>query len=123
MRKRIFAAVVVVLAMGSAAAAHHSYSAYHLDQLLEFEGNVESLEWANPHSMLKVRIGATTYLFEWAAPNGLTRQGIEPDTLKAGDRLVLKGNPHREMAQNGVVRLRSIVRPSDGWNWPAPGRW
>ena len=79
--------------------------------------------WAAPHSFLKVRAGDTLYALEWAAPNGLTRQGVQRDTLKVGDRIIVTGNPHREIADNGIVRLRSIRRLSDGWNWPTRGGW
>jgi hypothetical protein len=60
------------------------------------------------------------YSLEWMAPAGMERAGIRRDTLKAGDRLILTGNPHRQIAENGVVRLRSAQRPADGWKW-APG--
>lgn len=119
MSRAIIGVLVSALMMGGAAAAHHSYSAYHTDRLLEFEGNVEALEWSTPHSFLKVRSGDTRYMFEWAAPMGLQRQGIDRNTLKPGDRVILTGNPHRDIAENGVVHLKSVRRPSDGWNWPS----
>jgi hypothetical protein len=49
----------------------------------------------------------------------MARRGVERDTLKAGDRVIVTGNPHRDIAENGVVNLKSVRRPADGWNWPA----
>jgi hypothetical protein len=48
----------------------------------------------------------------------LQRRGVERGTLKTGDRVVLTGNPHREIEQNRIVNLKSIRRVADGWNWP-----
>lgn len=123
MRKSVFAVVVSAILTGGGVAAHHSYGAYHLDRTVEIEGEIEAFNWAAPHSFLKVRAAGTLYALEWAAPNGLTRQGVQRDTLKVGDRIIITGNPHREIAGNGIVRLRSIRRPSDGWNWPTRGGW
>jgi hypothetical protein len=55
MTRALCAVVFVAAAAGSAASAHHSYSAYHVDRLVEFEGVLEEFEWVSPHSLLKVR--------------------------------------------------------------------
>ena len=118
--KRIVVGVVIAgMMMGSAAAAHHSYAAYHRDQIVEIEGVIEALEWINPHSLLKVRTENALYTFEWLAAAAMARRGVERDTLKTGDRVIVSGNPHRDIAENGVVNLKSVRRPADGWNWPA----
>jgi hypothetical protein len=57
---------------------------------------------------------------EWLAPRGIARLGIEPDKLKKGDRVVLTGNPHREIAGNGILNFKSVTRPGrlelgDAW--------
>jgi uncharacterized protein DUF6152 len=118
-RRGIFVLVVAGMLMGGAAAAHHSYAAYHLDQMVEVDGVIESLEWVNPHSLLKVRTGDALYTFEWVAAAAMKRRGLERDMLKPGDRLIVAGNPRRDIAESGVVNLKSVRRPSDGWNWPA----
>jgi hypothetical protein len=119
MRRTLVAASVAAVLMGGAAAAHHSYSAYHVDRIIEIDGVLEEFAWANPHSLLKVRAGETLYSFEWRAANAMYRTGVERDTLKPGDRLIVTGNPHRDIAENGVANLKSIRRPSDEWRWPA----
>jgi hypothetical protein len=41
-------------------------------------------------------------------------------TLKAGDRVVITGNPGRNAADHWM-RAISILRPRDGWKWSATG--
>jgi hypothetical protein len=61
---------------------------------------------------------ASLYIFEWQAPLSLQRRGIQQDTLKPGDRIVITGNPHREFEQNRILNFKSVRRLSDGWKWP-----
>jgi hypothetical protein len=119
MKRSVVGVVVAGMLMGGVAAGHHSYAAYHRDQVVEVDGVIEALDWVNPHSLLKVRTADTLYVFEWLAASAMTRRGVERDTLKAGDRVIATGNPHRDIAENGVVNLKSVRRPADGWNWPA----
>ena len=122
MRRSVVGVVVAGMLMGGAAAAHHSYAAYHVNQILEVEGVIEALEWVNPHSLLKVRTGDALYTFEWVAAAAMKRRGLEQDSLKAGDRVIVTGNPRRDIAESGVLNLKSVRRPVDGWNWPTWGR-
>ena len=106
--------------MGSAAAAHHSYAAYHRDQIVEIEGVIEALDWINPHSLLKIRTADTLYTFEWLAASAMAAARRRARHVEArAIRVIATGNPHRDIAENGVVNLKSVRRPADGWNWPA----
>jgi hypothetical protein len=118
--KRILCAVAMATAVaGSSLAAHHSYAAYHTDQIVEIEGVIDEFEWRAPHSLLKVRTDdGSLHIFEWQAPGSLQRRGVQQDTLKAGDRIVVSGNPHREFEQNRILNFKSVRRLSDGWKWP-----
>ena len=111
--------MLVVVAFAVPAAAHHSYSAYHNDQLLSIDGTIEAFEWLNPHSLMKVRTAEGLSIFEWRAPNGLVRMGLDKEFFKPGDRVVARGNPHRDYSQNGIVNLKSLCRVSDKWEFPA----
>lgn len=118
MQRILFASALAAVLGGGPAAAHHSYAQYHTDTVIQIDGTLESLEWINPHSLLKIRTDDVTYTIEWRAATQMPRVGIDKDWLKAGDRLIVTGNPHRELATNGVVNLKTIRRPSDGWAWP-----
>lgn len=115
----LFVLAIAAVAAGTSLSAHHSYSAYHTDQLVEIEGVIDEFEWRAPHSLLKVKTDdGSLHIFEWQAPRSLQRRGVQQDTLKAGDRVVVSGNPHREFEQNRILNFKSVRRLSDGWKWP-----
>ena len=118
---RIILALTVAAALctGVSLSAHHSYSAYERDRIVEVQGVLEEFEWVAPHSLLKVKDDeGRLYIFEWQAPFSLQRRGVREDTLKPGDRLVVAGNPHRGFDENRILNFKSVRRPADGWKWP-----
>jgi hypothetical protein len=46
----------------------------------------------------------------------LSRDGVTRESLKPGDVVEIKGNPGRN-PDDHRIRMQSITRPSDGWNW------
>jgi hypothetical protein len=115
--------LLIVAVAGTTAVAHHSYAAYHLDRLIEVEGVLETLEWRNPHSFIKVSADdGRLYTGEWQAASAMERRGIGSDTLQQGDRIVIGGNPKRDIDESGIVNVKSVRRPKDGWSWPASAR-
>ena len=87
--------------------------------IVEIEGVIDEFEWRAPHSLLKVKTDdGSMHIFEWQAPGSLQRRGVQQDTLKTGDRIVVGGNPHREFEQNRILNFKSVRRLSDGWKWP-----
>jgi hypothetical protein len=119
MKRVVVALVLAAAGAGSSLSAHHSYSAYETDRIVEVDGVIDVFEWRAPHSLLRVRSDDDhLHIFEWQAPSSLQRRGIQQDTLKTGDRIVVTGNPHREFEQNRILNLKSVRRLSDGWTWP-----
>jgi hypothetical protein len=122
--KHACCAIVIITGLaGGRVAAHHSYAAYDMDRVSEIAGVVEEFLVQAPHSLLRVKTDdGRVYVAEWLAPRGITRMGIEAQKLKKGDRVVLTGNPHREIAANGILNFKSVTRPADGLSWAMPGR-
>jgi hypothetical protein len=122
----------LVLAMGIAAvcavgpvAAHHSFAAtYFVDQSVTIEGTVAQFLFRNPHSFIHIEVKdpkdpsakPVRWSAEWAAGTQLGQQGVGREVLKAGDHVILTGNPGRREVDRRI-RLEEIVRPSDGWRW------
>jgi hypothetical protein len=116
-----------LLGLGAAAGSipaygHHSFAAYYFeDQSISVEGELVEFEYRSPHAWVHImaqdgegqirRVSA-----EWANPNRLRQQGIAKDTLKPGDRLILRGSPGRNASENRL-HLKGIERPADGWRW------
>ena len=114
--------VIAGLVSTAPAYAHHSFAAtYHEDQIQTVEGDLVQFLFRNPHSFVQLegpdKSGAQQrWAVEWAGGLQLNRQGVTRETLKAGDHVVISGNPGRNAADHRL-RMRSISRPSDGWKW------
>ena len=77
--------------------------------------------YRNPHSFVHVEGPdengvAQRWAVEWGAGLQLNQQGVMRDTLRVGDHVIIEGNPGRN-PQDHRLRMRSILRPSDGWKW------
>jgi hypothetical protein len=118
--KRAIYAVVLIAVAGTSVLAHHSYSAYERDRVIHVEGVVESFEWISPHSFLRVKADdGRLYIGEWRAAAAMQRSGVAKDTVRPGDRVVMSGNPKRDIDESGIVNITAVHRPADGWKWPA----
>jgi hypothetical protein len=101
--------------------AHHSFASTYSDQTITIEGKVAEFLYRSPHCTVLLAVstkdGKTiTWAAEWGTAGQLSRQGIERDTLKPGDDLIISGNPSRNAADHRM-RMGAITRPSDGWKW------
>jgi Family of unknown function (DUF6152) len=123
---RLIALLVAAAAISSYTAyAHHSFAAAYLeDKEIGIEGTVTQFMFRNPHSFVRVTGFVKgdrsktqhPYVVEWGGGGQLTRMGVSRDTLKAGDYVVVTGSPGRNAADYRL-RMKSILRPKDGWKW------
>ena len=123
MKRIVFAvAVAIVLAIAARSYAHHSFAAtYDERKKVTLEGELVQFQWRNPHSfvhmMAKDENGQLQrWAAEWGSAGQLGNQGVARDMLKVGDQLILIGDPSRTPGDYRV-RVRSILRPKDGWRW------
>jgi len=102
--------------------AHHSFAAtYFEDQTITIEGQLVQFLYRNPHSFVHIEAPddkgeMQTWAVEWGAGGQLSRDGVTRESLKPGDHVIIKGNPGRN-PDDHRIRMQSITRPSDGWNW------
>jgi hypothetical protein len=115
-------ATAVIAALSGPAAAHHSFATYYFEeQSVSIEGVLVEFELKAPHAWVRVIAPDAggqmqRYAAEWGSPARLARDGIDKDTLRAGDRVVITGSPGR-VASEYKVHLKRIERPADGWKW------
>ena len=120
MKRLALALIGAALASGGAVFAHHSFAAtYIVDKEIKIEGDMVQFMFRNPHSFVHVQAPDANgemqrWAVEWAAAGQLT--GISRDTLKPGDHVIISGNPGRT-AEDHRIRMRSILRPKDGFKW------
>lgn len=123
MKGRLIVFVVASLLVVTATAfAHHSFTAtYQSEKTLKIEGKVAQFIFRNPHSYVHVLAPdesgkVVRWAVEWQGAGQLGNRGMSAQTLKAGDSVVIVGNPGRDPAEHRM-RMVSIKRTSDGFDW------
>jgi Family of unknown function (DUF6152) len=124
--KRALLALPIAGAIGLAAvapiSAHHSFAAtYYEDQTQTIEGDLVQFQFRNPHSYVHVEVPdengqKVRWTVEWGSGMQLSTQGLTATTFKIGDHVIVVGAPGRD-PQDHRLRMRSIVRPKDGFKW------
>jgi hypothetical protein len=122
------AALILVTALTAGAvrpAAHHAIGAiYDGSRMVTISGEVVRVVLRNPHSFVDVVIRepkkpGLIYSIEWTASDRLGMQGVTSTTLKAGDRVIVTGQPARDA--DSRLRMTMLRRPKDGFVWaPRP---
>jgi hypothetical protein len=106
------------LAAWTAAHAHHSIAGMYDNQRpVTIDGVVTLFQFVSPHPFMDLRDSRTsqTWRFEMDSRGELSRIGMDEQTLKPGDRLVVTGSlARREPNRAYVERLQ---RPSDGYGF------
>jgi hypothetical protein len=108
--------------LGAACAfGHHSISgAYFVDQNTKLEGDVLEFSYKNPHAILQLEVRdpqtgqVEKWVAEWAPVRRLEARGVTKDSIKAGDHVIIQGNPSRKSGDHQIF-MRGVIRPSDGW--------
>ena len=98
------AAILYVATPASSAYAHHSHP-YFYDECrsITIEGQIESVEFKNPHTLILLKLDdGTAYTVDWAGLRGLTTAGVigpAKEALVFGARVVVTANRIRPAAQ------------------------
>src|SRR4051812_16919386 len=122
MKRTVFVSLALLLTCTAGLLAHHSYSMFYLtDHRVTLKGQVAKVSFLNPHVMLTIETkNSGTWQAEWTNVASLTRQGVKPDTIHAGDFLEIEASPARNPDSRVVSALMEIRRPADGWRWVHP---
>ena len=123
MRNRlVFMFVAAGFVAGVTASAHHSTAAlYDESKQIRIEGRLVQFSFRSPHSFVAVEAPdedgqMQRWAVGWNAARQLAAQGITRDFFKPGDQVVVTGNPGRD-PRDHIIRMESIYRESDGFEW------
>src|SRR5256714_15652019 len=113
-------AVAAALVFGLTAYAHHSIGAtYDGSKEIKLTGKIVEFDFRNPHAFVHVEAPdakgvVQRWAVEWGGAAALGGQGVTGTSLKAGDEVVITGNPARGL-DNGVQRAKMniLLRPQD----------
>ncbi len=105
--KLLTLATLVGVFTAFSAPAHHSHGNYLMTEYKHLTGVVQNIHLVNPHSWLFVEVSgedgeAVVWAVETAGVNGLARQGITEDTVKAGDTVSMRCHQLRD-GSNGCL--------------------
>jgi hypothetical protein len=96
----------LALAFAAPALAHHSFAMFDQKKVMTLNGTVHEFQWTNPHAWIEIDVaqGRTTqrWSIELNSPNNLKRQGWKRDSLKPGDKVVLRMAPLRSGEHGGL---------------------
>ena len=115
MPRNYLVAVAIVIAGVRSVTAHHAFSPVYDDKrTVTIEGVVTEFRFVNPHSMMTMEVrddgGAVTrWVVEFAGRLNLSEVGWTADSIKAGERVSVTGNPTWEKMPR--LFFRRLVRP------------
>ena len=118
---RMLGLFVSVLMATAHLTAHHNSIASDRTGVVTVEGIVESFLFANPHPEIRIRTADDRiFTAEWSQVRSLSDEGITKDTLRPGDRIIVRARPNK-LRPLSVTELAEVKRPADGWTWVSPG--
>jgi hypothetical protein len=110
--------VVPALALSvQAASSHHAFSpVYDEKQVITLEGVVTQFRFVNPHAMMFMDVtdaagNVVKWTIEFAGRLNLAEVGWTPESIKAGERITVSGNP--TWTRSSRLFFRRLVR-ADG---------
>ena len=118
----LFALGAALFLLVATLSAHHSFSAtYQIKEEIKLEGKLVQISIRNPHSFVFVEAPdkegkVQRWSLEWGGAAQLAGQGVNQQTLKIGDHVVITGRPSRAPGEYRVL-VQTISRPSDGFVW------
>lgn len=124
--KSLLATAAGLLVIGAGAHAHHSFTAtYDESREITIEGTLVQFMFRNPHAFVHVMAPdeegeMQRWGVEWGGAGQLSGQGVTRDSLRPGDHVIITGNPGRNEVDHRI-RMRSLLRPSDGFGWGFEG--
>jgi hypothetical protein len=102
----LIAAAVLLCALP--AMAHHSNSAYQVDQVMSVTGVVKEWKWSNPHTWLYLTVddpkdGKVEWALEGRAPGVLGRAGWDRTVLKPGEKVTVHFSRAKDGSRVGII--------------------
>jgi hypothetical protein len=124
MRRIVLFLITAALLAGTAAYAHHSYGAtYDTSKEIKLQGKLVQFVFRNPHAFVHVQAPdqngvVQRWAVEWSGTTQLGASGVNAQTLKVGDEIVILGRPSRVPNEYRALML-TLKRPVDGFTWGA----
>lgn len=76
-------------------AAHHGWSGYDSNQVMNLVGVIREAGYEHPHAYVKLEVPGKVWLVVLAPPSRMERRGLPAAMLKVGETASVVGYPHR----------------------------
>ena len=122
MHRIILLVFALALFAGTAAYAHHSYGAtYDTGKEIKLQGKLVQFVFRNPHAFVHVQAAdqngvSQRWAVEWSGTTQLGAAGVNSQTLKVGDEIVIVARPSRVPNEFRALMV-TLKRPLDGFTW------
>lgn len=115
--------ILSLLALSSAATAHHSTAAFDATKKVTLSGTVTEVQWVNPHTYVHISVPATDGSeTQWAVLSGTptlnVRNGWKYDDVKKGDKVSIVVHPARDEKSHSGIMIRITL--ADGRTLSGP---
>jgi len=112
-----FFTLAFTFGIASVAAAHHPPKMERCESFA-FTGQIERIEWRRPHVELVIQTNeGVSHRVSWLAINQLGLAGIDQNTLRIGDQVIVITGIRPDDVVERPMLLSYIHRDSDGWGW------
>ena len=118
----VLVAAAVLWLAATTVRAHHSYGAtYDVSREIKLEGTLVQFVFRNPHSFVHVQAPDENgvkqrWAIEWSGTAQLANAGVNRESLKVGDQVLVVGRPSRVPGEFRALMV-TLKRPSDGFTW------
>jgi hypothetical protein len=92
---RALAAALLALAAGPAA-AHHGWSGYDSEKVLNLTGTIRQSGYEHPHGLIRLETPGKTWNVVLAPPSRMENRGLPRQALAPGTQASVVGYPHRQ---------------------------
>jgi hypothetical protein len=113
-RRATLAALVLVTALVTSLAAHHSIAGtYDSSKAMNITGTVTELRWQNPHTWLSLDVkGADgkiiTWKIEMGGPANFAQTGLRKDSISISSSVTIQAWPARDGSLMAAGRLLTL---------------
>jgi hypothetical protein len=114
----------IAISIGNSYTHHSIAGVYDSSRTVSIEGVVAQFHFVNPHPFVMVEVRTERgrpqqWRLEMDNRFELVEVGMNDQTLKPGDRVVVTGSPGRSQPQS--LYIRKLERPADGFEYEQVG--
>ncbi len=105
MRKLVIAALIAVTPV--AAFAHHGWSSYDANRVINHTATLTDVSWANPHGSANVLFNGQQWHVVLAPVARMEARGLTQEMLAPGQQVTLVGYPRRDGTRE--MRIERVI--------------